>query len=120
MPAPKVPTMQFHATCSTPLYSILDRTLPHVDESEGKRLLPIKPFGKMLLVMKLASLSLRDTNPTVQYIPSSLPTQPSEQALPELGILQCNIKGAWVKQVLPNLFSVNFSHALVLLPSPLL
>lgn len=49
MPAPKVPTTEFHPTCSIPLYSILERTLPDVGESE----LHISLFEKMLFVMKL-------------------------------------------------------------------
>lgn len=34
IPAPKVPTTQFHPTCSIPLYSILEKTLSDVNESE--------------------------------------------------------------------------------------
>lgn len=76
----------------------------------------------MLFVMRLRnSLHSKDTSPTVQYIPASLSTQPSEQALPELGIMQWKvIEGSWVKQALSNLFSLNFPHTPGLSHSPLL
>jgi len=62
------------------------------------------------------SLSSRDTHPILQYVPSSLSAQPSEQALPELGILPCKVtEGTWVKQAL-FLLSLNFPSAPQLAP----